>query len=205
MQIKWRGENMAKYCPNCGAEVKKGNSFCAGCGTQIQAEAPIHSPPQPTPPPVAPPAQLQQPYNSMQPKKSNTGLIVGAIVAIVAIVVVLLLVFFVFGGNFFGGGSASDFVGTWNLDTVIYDGEVQSPSGSYITFEADGTYTAYGDEGTWSLSNNKININSAGDGSMSDMAMDYSFSNNKNTLTLSYAGYGDDDVYHTLNMVLSKN
>ena len=199
---------MAKYCSNCGAEIKKGNIFCAGCGTQIQAEAPVQTPPpQPTTPPVAPPpTQPQQPYTPMQTKKSNTGLIIGAIVAIVAIVVVLLLIFFVFGGNIFGGGSTSDFVGTWDLDTVIYDGETQSTYGSYLTFEADGTYTAYGDEGTWSLSNNKLNINSAGGtSSMSSLAMDYSFSNNKNTLTLSYAGFGDDDTYHTLSMVLSKS
>lgn len=26
---------MTKFCPNCGAEIKEGNKFCAGCGMNV--------------------------------------------------------------------------------------------------------------------------------------------------------------------------
>jgi len=27
---------MAKYCPNCGAEIKEGSKFCGSCGASLE-------------------------------------------------------------------------------------------------------------------------------------------------------------------------
>ena len=82
-------------CPNCGAEIPEGITFCSSCGTSVQAQ-----------PSVQPAYDMgSAPYQAtpgVAPKKSAPiGAIIGIAVALVAIVCV---VFFVFlkGGNYNG-------------------------------------------------------------------------------------------------------
>jgi len=197
---------MVKYCPSCGAEVKEGSKFCLGCGAQLQAEASAPQAAQ-TPPPVAPVPPPQQPvpqqaYAPVPPKKTNMKLIGGIIAIIVAIVIVVLVVFL-----FIGGATSNDFVGTWEVQSITEDGETDDLSGSDvdITFQSDGTYTASGATGTWEFKNNKLYIiSSSGSDEYDDLGLDYEFSNNKNSLTLSFSGIANDEEYHTMTMVLTK-
>jgi len=198
---------MPKYCPSCGTEVKEGFKFCLSCGAQLQAQvtqtppppaaAPAPPPQQPTPPPIMP----QQSYTPIQPKKTNTKLIVGIIVAIVAVVVVLLVVFLFLGG----GSSSADLVGTWTAQSVVMDGDSQEvSSGSYITLQSGGTYVSSGDSGTWEVRNNKLYIvSSSGNDQFNNLGLDYQISNNR--LTLSYSGIDNYGDYHTMSMVFTKN
>ena len=209
---------MSKYCPFCGIELKKGAKFCQNCGNKIQVEkktteftqAPLKSSsssaqqpsptpttpepvtPQPvTPQPITPQPVTQQPGAApMQPKKTKTGLIIG-IVAIVAVVVVLLIVILLFvgGGGIFGGDEAK-FCGDWEYDFGGY-------STVDFTFHKNNTYKFTSgyiiETGTWEVKNSKLVIESdmIGPGFMSGN-YNYEFSNNDNTVVLSYLGI---DVY----------
>jgi len=201
---------MSKYCQFCGKELKKGAKFCQHCGNKIQIEkqkpkatkaqakstSQTTQQPSPTPEPVAPqpvtpqpvtpqPATQQPGAAPMQPKKSKTGLII-AIVAIVAVVVVLLIVIFLFldGGGILGGDEAK-FYGDWEYDSgfSIVD----------FTFHKNNTYEFSAgfivETGTWEIKNSKLVIESdmIGPGFMSGN-YEYEFSNNDNTVTLSFIG-----------------
>lgn len=80
-------------CPNCGAEIPEGITFCSSCGATIQQ------------PSVQPAYNMGgAPYQATPTgasKKPSTGAIIGIVVALVAIVCV---VFFVFlkGGKYDG-------------------------------------------------------------------------------------------------------
>ncbi|MGN0435330.1 MAG: zinc-ribbon domain-containing protein [Wujia sp.] len=82
-------------CPNCGAEIPEGITFCSSCGTSIQSQPSVQpafdmgAAPYQTTPSVAP------------KKKAPIGAIIGVVVALIAIVCV---VFFVIlkGGKYDG-------------------------------------------------------------------------------------------------------
>ena len=198
---------MSKYCPFCGKELKKGAKFCQNCGNKIQVEkktteatqAPSKSPsssaqqPSPTPitpEPVTPQAVTQQLGAApMQPKKTKTSLII-AIVAIVAVVVVLLIVILLFVDGGILGGDEAKFCGDWEYDFGGY-------STVDFTFHKNNTYEFTSgyiiETGTWEVKNSKLVIESdmIGPGFMSGN-YDYEFSNNDNTVVLSFLGI---DVY----------
>ena len=225
---------MAKFCPNCGTEVKEGFKFCLSCGAQMQAKgkgskaandtvdpksfeeqaaaqpgaAPAVQPQQQPMPPPAMPQQgyggQTQTYAPMQPKKSNAKLIGGIIGIVVAVVVILVVVILLTGGNLgFLGGSSGDLVGTWNIESVVMDGESQTSSG-YLTLDSDGTYVASGDSGTWEVRNGKLYITSSVSGSspFDDIGLDYQVSGNR--LTLSFSGTIEGE-YHTMTMIFTKS
>ena len=182
---------MVKYCPSCGAEVKEGSKFCLGCGAQLQAEASAPQAAQ-TPPPVAPVPPPQQPmpqqtYAPTQPKKTNTKLILGIIIAIVAIVVVLLVVFLFLGG---GGlsGEAGKFVGTWEVDiSGFFTYEMKFNSDKSLEYGMSGYSSVVG---TWDVQDGKLVTEITASGSdLVSQEYDYEFSNGGNTLILQYDGY----------------
>ena len=183
---------MGKYCPGCGSEIKEGSKFCQNCGAQIQietisstfedqvAQPPRQQVPVQTPPPsLVPPPQQQtgqtQAYAPMPPKKSNNKLI-ATIVAIVVVVVIIGIIYFLF----LGSGSDSRFVGEWEQES------------GYITvpwiFKSDGSFEFMGIEGNWRVSGDQLCIETVWEEISGEMCYDYVFSDNGNTLTLTYNG-----------------
>lgn len=69
-------------CPNCGTPLSEGSKFCNSCGASVQTYNPTST--NPYQPPVQP-----------EPKNSNTGLIIGAVIAVAVIVVVFCVLGFV--------------------------------------------------------------------------------------------------------------
>lgn len=212
---------MMNYCPDCGAEIKEGYKFCLNCGANLQLDSRFEEQVAQTPA-VNAPVPVQQPipqqtygqtqgYAPFQPRKSNTKLIAGVIAIIVAIVVVLVLVLILFGKNAStnnaGSITSNDFVGTWTMDTVIMNGNITPVPGETIfIFNSDGTYEvdAYGNitTGTWSVSNGKLYTPNSD--ASSPPSMDYQFSSDKNTLTLSYSMNVGDEVYQ-MSFILKKS
>jgi hypothetical protein len=100
--------------------------------------------------------------------------------------------------------SDNDFVGTWALDSVEMDGNITpAPSEMTFTFNSDGTYevTAFGspDTGTWSVSTGKLYTQTPDSDPSAPPSMDYQFSSDKNTLTLSYSmTVGDQSIQMSL-------
>jgi len=183
---------MGKYCPGCGSEVKAESKFCQSCGAQIQtktdpnwfenqvAQPPRQQVPVQTPPPsLVPPPQQQtgqtQAYALTPLKKSNKNIIT-AIIAIVIVVVIIGIIYFLF----LGGESDSRFVGEW-----------EQKSG-YITvpwiFNSDGSFEFMGIEGNWRVSGDQLCIEAVWEEISGEMCYDYVFSDNGNTLTLTYNG-----------------
>ncbi len=77
-------------CPNCGMSISDGSKFCNACGAPV---APAQMQTTVTNPVYQPPVQPVVPQP--EPKKSNTGLIIGAVVAVAVIVVVFCILGFV--------------------------------------------------------------------------------------------------------------
>lgn len=202
----------AKFCQHCGNKIQiekktpkatKDTSKSPSPSTQEpsptpktpEPETPQPVTPQPTQP--IPPAQqhYQQPPTHqptsapMQQKKSNKGLIIGIVAAVVVIVVVLIVVMMFLGGTIMGGDEAK-FYGDWEYD-------VMGLSTADFTFHKNNTYEFSSgfivETGTWEVKNSKLVIESdmIGPGFMSGN-YEYEFSNNDNTVTLSYIGI---DVY----------
>ncbi len=177
---------MGKYCPSCGVKVKEGSKFCLSCGANLLTE---QSGVQDTQSSSAQVPQYQQPiqqqtYPTIQPKKSNKGLII-AIIAIIAIVVIIAIIFLLIGGTL--GSDASKFIGTW--ESYI--------SGDYVAdikFNSDKSleYGIYGyslNVGTWNVQNNKLILVITEIGTdLTSQEYDYEFSDGGNTLTLKYQG-----------------
>ena len=178
---------MVRFCEECGAELKEGASFCAKCGATV-AQAPTPAQPtqqpvQPTTPPIQDYGQTQA-YPPMQPRKSKKGLII-ALLAIVIIVVLVLAVFFLVIGTADGR-----FVGQWEQDmgygemTMTWD--FQSNGKLKV-----GTAGMMIEIGSWSVEGNKLclEVSSTVSGlPKGKSCVDFEFSNNGNTLTLTQAG-----------------
>ena len=193
---------MAKYCSNCGAELAHESKFCTSCGANfeektVETTQTEYQTQQPSQPPVYTP--MGQP-----PRKSNKKLMAVVAILVVAIVVIAAVVLILFVG---GGGSSGNFVGTWRLDSAVLNGNITpAPVEMTFTFNSDGTYevTAFGSPdtaGTWSASNGKLytpNSNAS-----TPPSMDYQFSNDKNTLTLSYSMNVGDQVYQ-MSLILKR-
>ena len=181
---------MTNNCPSCGKELKEGAKFCQYCGNKIQAQ---------TVPPSPPPQQYQQPPTPqpapapMQPKKSKTGLIIGIVAVVVVVVVLLVVMLMFFSGGLNLGGDEGHFNGTWEqtLGTEPYTTTIQLVFNSDKTYEFKSGFIT--ETGTWNIKNSKLVIESdmVGAGFISG-EYDYEFSDNQNTLTLSYIGI---DVY----------
>jgi len=209
---------MVSYCPNCGSEAKEGYMFCINCGANLQFDSRFEEQATRTPV-VNTPAQMQQPipqqpyyqtqgYVPFQPRKSNKKLIAGIIAIIVAVVIIVAIVFILFDKNTNNNNNnSSDFFGTWRLDSAVLNGNITpAPVEMTFTFNSDGTYevTAFGSPdttGTWSASNGKLytpNSNTS-----VPPSMDYQFSNDKNTLTLSYSMDVGDQTYQ-MSLILKR-
>lgn len=99
------------FCNNCGTQLPEGTKFCNGCGAPVapvQPQNPVggaeptmfvgNIPQEPAEiPAYQPPMQnfAPQPPVQPEPKKSNTGLIIGAVVAVAVVVVVFCILGFV--------------------------------------------------------------------------------------------------------------
>ena len=83
-------------CPNCGMPISDGSKFCNSCGAQTIAPVQTQNPTGiPTNiPTYQPPVQTVAPQPE-PPKKKNTGLIIGAVVAVAVIVVAFCILGFV--------------------------------------------------------------------------------------------------------------
>ena len=184
---------MGKYCPGCGSEVKEGSKFCQNCGAQIKSENKINSfedqvaqpqkqqtsPAQFSPQTPAPPPQQQigqtQAYAPIPPKRQNNKLI-ASVVVIIVVIILIGIIFLLF----FGGVSESRFVGNW---------EQQGGYPAIWTINSDGSFESIGIEGTWRLNDGKFCIKSDILGEYAgEICYDYQFSDNGNTLTLSFFG-----------------
>ena len=202
----------AKFCQNCGNKIQiekktpKTNQVPSkSTSTSTKEPSPTAKTPEPithqpeTPQPEIPqqtqpipPAQqhYQQPPTPqptsapMQQKKSNKGLIIGIVAAVVVIVVVLIVVMMFFGGVITGGDEAK-FYGDWEYDSGL--STVDFSFHKNKTYEFSSGFIT--ETGTWEVKNSKLVIESdmIGPGFMSGN-YDYEFSNNDNTVTLSFIG-----------------
>lgn len=75
-------------CPNCGTPLSEGSKFCNSCGAPLPTVAPVQTYNPSSTNPYQPPVQPE-------PKNSNTGLIIGAVIAVAVIVVVFCVLGFV--------------------------------------------------------------------------------------------------------------
>lgn len=93
-------------CPNCGTQLPDGTPACPACGTQF-APAPMQQP-------------AYDPYGQapVAQKKSNTGLIVGIIIAVIAIAAAIVLVVVLKNKK---SGASDEYNGTYYL-TSMSDG-----------------------------------------------------------------------------------
>jgi hypothetical protein len=209
----------AKFCPHCGnkVQIEKKTSKATKAPTKSTSKSKQKTSPTPktsepaTPPPVTPQPATPQPTQPIPPaqqhyqqqttpqptsapiqqKKSNKGLIIGIVVAVVAILVVLIVVMMFFGGTIMGGDEAK-FYGDWEYEVLGF-------STSEFTFYKNNTYeftSSSGflvETGSWEVKDNKLVIESdmIGPGFMS-ANYDYEFSNNDNTVILTYLGF---DMY----------
>jgi hypothetical protein len=204
----------AKFCQHCGNKIqidkktpKATKSPPKSNGQSTQQTSPTPKTPEPAAPQPVTPQQTQpippahqhyqqppvhQPTSApMQQKKSNKNLIIGIVVAVVAIVVVLIVVMMFFGGTIMGGDEAK-FYGDWEYDVLgLSTADFSFYKNNTYKFISSSGYIT--ETGTWEVKNNKLVIESdmIGPGFMSGN-YEYEFSNNDNTLVLSYIGI---DVY----------
>ncbi len=117
------------------------------------------------------------------------------------------------GGNDGTTGDQSSFYGTWDITSLIVDGdETISSYYSYsITYNSDLSYTANVDSelqtGEWYLSGGKLYmipdyINDP-NSDYYQAGMDFSFSNGFNKLTLTFSGY-INSTYYSMTIVMAK-
>lgn len=92
-----RREDMAKYCPECGASIAQGIKFCGSCGATIEEKQPVPikqvqpepAPPQqsaqtPSQPPPTPPKPIQKPgLLNQRPVKIGLIMIILAVVGLI--------------------------------------------------------------------------------------------------------------------------
>ncbi len=105
---------VSRYCPNCGAEVSEGASFCSSCGKAISQDAPQQT--QQATSGTAPTAQMATPQQQQQPVftppqappsgggGSRKGLLLGglAVAGVLGFIVLLIvgaLIFFLVIGS----------------------------------------------------------------------------------------------------------
>lgn len=165
---------MAKFCPNCGSEIKSEYKFCLNCGIKIESES--HIEPQSSIEETSHPSQLK--YQQLQQKKNMNLIII--IIAIILVVVLIIIIY-----SLLGGSHDSRFVGTW----TIQSGGGSTFTGT-ITFESNGVLkTGYqGIQipiGKWNMDENNICFEYELMGSTyPKICSSYSFSNGGNTLTI---------------------
>ena len=85
-------------CPNCGSPIADNSNFCKGCGDPVMPAAPQPPIEQSYQPPIQQSYQAPVYYQDptpQPPKKSNTGLIIGAVVAVAVCVVIFCILGFV--------------------------------------------------------------------------------------------------------------
>lgn len=194
---------MVRYCQNCGSPLRDNAKFCGKCGTPLPIQAPVQ--PAYAQPPV------QQPSNQSQyptyPQKKTNGKIIAAILAVIIIAAIIgAVLFFIF----FQEASDDDtdtpdekkLIGTWDMISITTEsnGETQTFDGNnnILSFNSDHTTTS--DSGstsqdTWELKNGQICVTSIDSTYGYDteiQCMDYNFSNDDKTLTLSYTTTYED-------------
>jgi len=165
---------MAKFCPNCGFEIKSEYKFCLNCGIKIESDNYVV--PQTSTEETVYPTQIK---NQQLQQKKNMKLIF-IIIAIILVVVLIIIIF-----SLLRGSHDSRFVGTW----TIQSGGGSTFAGT-ITFESNGVLkTGYqGIQipiGKWSIDGNKICFEYELMGSTyPKICSSYSFSNGGNSLTI---------------------
>ena len=110
---------MARFCIECGAQIKDTSKFCPVCGTEAAA---LDAEPQQQKPPQQP--QYQQQYASAPVKKKKTGLII----------IIIILVFLILAGV--GAAVVINLMAGNNDETDFFKiGKDQVPSVQYILGE----------------------------------------------------------------------
>ena len=90
-------------CQNCGTQLPDGTPSCPTCGAQLGA------------PYMDPNQMFNQAPVAAPAKKSNTGMIIGIVVAVVAVIAIVLVAVSLLGG--------SEYDGKYKLTTCTYMGQ----------------------------------------------------------------------------------
>jgi len=194
---------MVRYCQNCGSPLRDNAKFCGKCGTSLPIQTPVQ--PAYAQPPVQQPSN--QPQYPASPQKKSNGKIIAAILAVSIIAAIICAVLFF---TWFQEDSDNDtilpdeqkLIGTWDMIsiTVESNGETQTFDGddNSMSFNSDHTATSNLEstsQDTWELKNGQICVTSIDSTYGYDeqiQCMDYNFSDDDKTLTLSYTTTYED-------------
>jgi len=155
------------------------------------------------------------------PKKSNKKAFAAVAGVVFVAIVVLALLFFILlaSGDDTNNGAnkntalSTTFIGTWEIESMkINDIDYSSDyDNAILTFKSDGTYTfissSDSSEGTCGIKNDKF-YSTSSDSDISSFGyypggMDYVFSNEYNTLNLSYSVTYSGETY-SMEIILKK-
>lgn len=159
-------------CPNCGAQLPDGATFCTACGTPIQQAAPdMYAQPEN--------AYAQPAYEAAQPAapKSKKGLIGGIIagVVVLAAILVVLFVFVLGGGKLDGKYVCKDFA-AFGMDMYI---EIDGDKFTMVSAYEDEKES---EEGTVKVDGDKISLTVDGE------TLDAKYDKKEKTITISESG-----------------
>ncbi len=122
-------------CSACGFENLDGANVCANCGNVMTQGSAMPNQP------VGEQPMYDPNFMNQQPKKKNTGLIVGLIIGAVAIIVAIVIVCVLFLGK---GGSGSYEAVVDNFEDAINDRDVDKLFGLFpLSDEASDLIDAY--------------------------------------------------------------
>ena len=138
-------------CIHCNNEIDNDSKFCVFCGKEVtpSAEPPKEAQPTTVPSTVIPPQTPVATYvnngQPVQPKKSNTGLIVGIILGVVALLAVIIIVPIVLVFSKVASeiknidNPIEDYIEDKDEGKVVYT--TKDPSGHEIKIVKDSVYT----------------------------------------------------------------
>lgn len=166
---------MAKYCPNCGAELVEEAKFCGSCGYKFEQM----------------PQQPQQPEQPIQPQgymppatPGKSSKMMKGIIALIVIIVIVVIVIFIFTS---GVTNTSPLVGTWDSSFAEYSMKL---NGDYsVEVGSVGYFVRIG---TWSIQGNQLCMTydtQWGSLGLGTQCGDYTLSEDGQTLTWQYSTY----------------
>ena len=111
-------------CQNCGTQLPDGTPSCPTCGAQFFAQQPYDDAPA---------------YSAAPAKKSNTGLIIGIVVAIVAVIAIVLVLSNLLGGSKYDGKYKLTACASMGMEFTIEQMEAMSGESFDMTLEVKGS------------------------------------------------------------------